>query len=270
MKTRIISGVLMMPLLLFVWYGKTPLFCLCLALALIGLHEFFKGLAVMGRRPASWIGYASVVALYAITYLFLFVKVLSAESYALAMNLWLFATVAAALFVSLFRKDHDVFDGPLAALAALYIGYFSIHIVLTSENTSWIWLVFLSAFGTDTMAYFTGYFLGKHKLCPNLSPKKTVEGAVGGVLGSMLLCLLYGLLFEPSGAVYCAAAGLFASPFAQAGDLIASAFKRKMGIKDYGKLIPGHGGVMDRIDSVLLTAPVIYYVYSVFFTLLAG
>ena len=121
-------------------------------------------------------------------------------------------------------------------------------------------LVVIASISNDIMAYFTGYFLGKHKLCPKLSPKKTVEGAVGGVIGSAVFCAVFALIAAPDKVMSCALAGLIASPFAQAGDLIASAFKRKMGIKDYGKLIPGHGGIMDRFDSVLLTAPFIYYV----------
>lgn len=262
MKTRIISGALMLPLLGFVWVGGVPLWAGCLLLALGGAYEFFKGLRAMGRKPSAPIGYLSIIALYALIYCYRFAGMV--QNLGFWLGCWLFLTMAAAFAISLFREDHDVFDGPLAAMIALYIGFFSSHIVFTeSLKGPVLWLIFISAFGTDTMAYFSGYFLGKHKLCPNLSPKKTIEGAVGGVLGSALLSFLFGLAFAPDHAVLYGISGLAASPFAQAGDLIASAFKRKMGIKDYGKLIPGHGGIMDRVDSVLLTAPVIYYIFSI-------
>ena len=122
-----------------------------------------------------------------------------------------------------------------------------------------IWLVFLSAFGTDIMAYFTGMAIGKHKLCPNLSPKKSVEGAVGGVVGSIVFCGLFGWLVIPDMLTECLIIGALGSVVAQLGDLSASAFKRQMGIKDYGNLIPGHGGILDRFDSVMFTAPLVYY-----------
>ena len=122
-----------------------------------------------------------------------------------------------------------------------------------------VWLVFLSAFGSDIFAYFTGFAIGKHKLCPEISPKKTVEGAIGGIIGSSLLCGIFGMIFYKEQILNCFVMGFVGAFFAMGGDLIASVFKRKMKIKDYGNLIPGHGGILDRFDSVLLTAPFIYY-----------
>ncbi|HJC56045.1 MAG TPA: phosphatidate cytidylyltransferase [Candidatus Eisenbergiella intestinipullorum] len=128
-----------------------------------------------------------------------------------------------------------------------------------------VWLIFISSWICDTCAYLSGMAFGKHRLTPVLSPKKSVEGAVGGVLGSALVGALFGHLllngiFEGQemaliSAVICAAGAVIS----QIGDLAASGIKRNHGIKDYGKLIPGHGGVMDRFDSVLFTAPIIYY-----------
>ena len=126
-----------------------------------------------------------------------------------------------------------------------------------------VWLVLLTAFGTDIMAYFSGYLFGKHKLCPKISPKKTVEGAIGGALGSMVLCGIFAKLFLPALFMHCLIIGLLGGIVSQFGDLTASIFKRKMGIKDYGNLIPGHGGILDRFDSVLFTAPLVYYYIAV-------
>ena len=121
-------------------------------------------------------------------------------------------------------------------------------------------LVFLAAWITDTFAYFTGFFFGKHKLCPNISPKKTVEGAVGGVVFCIISFLVYGIVvsgmfkIQPN-YVGLAVVGLVMSVLAQVGDLLASVIKRTYGVKDYGRVFPGHGGVLDRFDSVLLLAP---------------
>lgn len=127
-----------------------------------------------------------------------------------------------------------------------------------------VWLILLSSWGCDTCAYCVGMLIGKHKMSPVLSPKKSVEGAVGGVVGAGLLGALYGLIVKEKiadervvlfFAVICGVGALIS----MVGDLAASAIKRNADIKDYGKLIPGHGGVMDRFDSVIFTAPVIYF-----------
>ena len=128
-----------------------------------------------------------------------------------------------------------------------------------TDYSLFIWIVVIAAFGSDICAYFTGYFLGRHKMAPNLSPKKTIEGAVGGLIGSSLLSGLFGFIFMKEMAVVCLVLGLAGGAAGMAGDLTASMFKRKMGIKDYGTLIPGHGGIMDRFDSVIFVAPVVYY-----------
>ena len=127
-----------------------------------------------------------------------------------------------------------------------------------------VWLIFLCSWGCDTCAYCVGMLIGKHKMSPVLSPKKSVEGAVGGVVGAALLGAIYaavvGSHLEAENpvityAIICAVGALIS----MVGDLAASAIKRNQGIKDYGKLIPGHGGILDRFDSIIFTAPIIYY-----------
>lgn len=127
-----------------------------------------------------------------------------------------------------------------------------------------VWMIFISSWICDTCAYFSGVTLGKHKLAPVLSPKKSIEGAVGGVLGSAATGALFAYVlgqmevpFNPQIWKFALIGGAGAV-ISQIGDLAASAIKRNYGIKDYGKCIPGHGGVMDRFDSVIFTAPVIY------------
>lgn len=123
----------------------------------------------------------------------------------------------------------------------------------------------VSAFSSDVFALFAGMTLGKHKLAPKLSPKKTIEGSVGGILGAGFMCVLYGLIIRGVWGVNPNLLGLFAygivaSPIAQLGDLNFSYIKRESGIKDYGNLFPGHGGVLDRFDSVIFCAPFTYIV----------
>ena len=130
-------------------------------------------------------------------------------------------------------------------------------------------LCLICSFATDIFAYFTGYLFGKHKLIPAVSPKKTVEGAIGGVVFCVLFLLLFGFIIEVSvGAkanyLVLAIGGIFISVVSQIGDLVMSLIKRKYGIKDYGKLFPGHGGVLDRCDSVLAVTIVITIIGTYF------
>ena len=128
-----------------------------------------------------------------------------------------------------------------------------------------VWMIFISSWICDTCAYAVGMMFGKHKLAPVLSPKKSIEGAIGGIVGSAVVGALYAHFVVESvisdqnvlwAFVLISAVGAVIS---QVGDLAASAIKRNHEIKDYGKLIPGHGGVMDRFDSVIFTAPMIYF-----------
>lgn len=127
-----------------------------------------------------------------------------------------------------------------------------------------VWLILISSWGCDTCAYCVGMLIGRHKMSPILSPKKSVEGAVGGVLGAAALGALYGYIVrsrfpDERAVLFLALICAVGSLISMVGDLAASAVKRNADIKDYGKLIPGHGGVMDRFDSVIFTAPVIYF-----------
>ncbi len=127
-----------------------------------------------------------------------------------------------------------------------------------------VWMIFISSWISDTFAYLTGVMIGRHKLAPVLSPKKSIEGSVGGIVGAALFGALFGAymnntLGETQYVIILAVVGGVGSVISQVGDLAASAIKRNHEIKDYGKLIPGHGGIMDRFDSVIFTAPITYF-----------
>ncbi len=138
-----------------------------------------------------------------------------------------------------------------------------VGIMIESGGKYMVLFPFAAAWMSDTGGYFVGRFFGRHKLCPKISPKKTVEGAIGGVLFAVIASAAYCAVLqficgvEPSWVIICLL-GLVCSPIAQFGDLIFSFIKREQGIKDFGKLIPGHGGFMDRCDSILVVAPIVW------------
>jgi phosphatidate cytidylyltransferase len=151
----------------------------------------------------------------------------------------------------------------LVLLGVLYIGFFTPHVVLLRAGAyGWQWVLFtvFGAMGSDSGGYFAGRFMGRHKLAPAISPSKTFEGAVGAVAGAMLVAWLSRLLFFPAlGVLEAPALGGAISLLAQLGDLSESALKRAFGAKDSGWIIPGHGGILDRLDSILF--PVVFISY---------
>ena len=157
-----------------------------------------------------------------------------------------------------------------AGFSFLYCPVLLSYIYMTRNLTQGIflvWLIFSASWGCDTCAYAVGKLLGKHKLAPVLSPKKSIEGAIGGVAGAALIGFLYAWGLQKAGVTAISDDAIWAFPLisgvgavlSQLGDLAASGIKRDHNIKDYGRLIPGHGGIMDRFDSVIVTAPLIYY-----------
>lgn len=147
-------------------------------------------------------------------------------------------------------------------LGGFYISFFMFHLYLLND-TIFVWYIYIIAFGNDTFAYFTGKLFGKHKLSPILSPKKTIEGAVGGIAGSIVITIIYNSFFGKYNIGLIIIFTIIASIFSISGDLIASKIKRDNNIKDYSNFLPGHGGFLDRFDSVLLVSPIIYY-FSIF------
>ncbi|MDQ0286661.1 phosphatidate cytidylyltransferase [Desulfofundulus luciae] len=157
-------------------------------------------------------------------------------------------------------------EGAVTLLATLYIGLFVYIYLLRLLPNGWIWLTFtlVGTWSSDTVAYFIGKRWGRRQLAPALSPGKTVEGAVGGLAGSLLAAVAFMIIypFLPRGPMLLL--GLLLGLAAVVGDLVESAFKRQAGVKDAGDIIPGHGGILDRFDSMLFTAPLVYYYVGMF------
>ena len=176
---------------------------------------------------------------------------------------YLIAVLAADVFS---RGTLDFADSAAAFLCVFYVTVsFASIVLLRGVGRYFYLLTFIGPWVSDTFAYLTGRAVGKHKLIPEVSPKKTVEGSIGGIvfaaLGFVGFAALVHAVFDPSlspNFVVLAVSGAVVSVISQIGDLSASVIKRRYGVKDYGWLFPGHGGVMDRFDSVLLTAPVLF------------
>ena len=167
------------------------------------------------------------------------------------------------LYISVARSLHFLKGWLLAAGGPLYLGFTLSYVLLLREleqGTQWLVLALFSAFTTDTGAFFVGRALGRHRMAPRISPGKTWEGAAAGLLAGIATALLLDALFGLPLALHEAAVlGVGASLAAQGGDLVESALKRYVGAKDTGRLIPGHGGVLDRLDSIVLALVLVYY-----------
>ena len=260
--TRLISGIVLLAIILVTGIlGGPVLFAFNLAISLVGLWEFQK-VFHLEKDLLGVLGTVFAVIYYGGVYLGI---PLAAGTLLLISYLM----ILMAVYVFTFPKYRT------EQVMAAYFGFCYVPVMLSflyqtrtlpveGEVTSAVyWLIFICSWGCDTCAYVVGMLLGKHKLAPVLSPKKSIEGAVGGVVGSALLGYLYGMYFTAHPvvvAILCAVGAVVS----QIGDLAASAIKRNHEIKDYGKLIPGHGGILDRFDSVIFTAPIIYTLAALF------
>ncbi|ABR48835.1 phosphatidate cytidylyltransferase [Alkaliphilus metalliredigens QYMF] len=258
MLTRIISALIGIPLLLFiVVQGGIFIYLGVLIISLIGLKEFYIALEKKQIQPIKWIGYISSFLLLTDFYLS------SNGSFFLPIIVLSILTLSV---IGVLNIKYNFIDSIITLYGMIYVVGFLGHIILThnQENNVIIWLIFLTAWGTDTFAYFSGYLFGKTKLCPLISPKKTIEGAIGGILGSMITSGIFAYFFIPEALIPIIILGFIGSIFSQIGDLTASKIKRYIGIKDFGNIMPGHGGVLDRFDSIIFTAPVVYYFLILF------
>lgn len=223
-----------------------------LIISLIALWEFYN--ACKGKfAPLETVGYIGAVLIL------MLINFTSRCSY---IYMLLFILIIALNIIKLINNKYNFIDISITLYGLAYIPFLLGHILLITKqaNNIVIWLIFITAWGTDTLAYFSGYLFGRKKLCPSISPKKTVEGAIGGTLGSMVISLIFGYFFLREHLFAVLLIGILGSIMAQIGDLSASSIKRHIGIKDFGNIMPGHGGVLDRFDSILFAAPTVYYI----------
>ena len=272
MKVRTITSAILLaitiPILLLSEYLVYPI-----ALALVSLAAIFELFRVIGVHKYWVISVPAYVLSMALPLSSYFVGSEGRIEYLLFVAIAIFAYLLYVMSVAVFSKGEIV----SSKSAEVFMSFTYVVASFTSLCTIryinhgmlCFLLVFLTAWGSDAMAYIVGSLIGKHKLIPDVSPKKTVEGSIGGVLCSMLLCMAYGLVIEliteyTANYLTLAITGLILAVVSQIGDLIASLIKREYGVKDYGNLLPGHGGIMDRFDSILAVSTPLMVICIIF------
>ncbi len=257
MKTRIITAIIAICILLPVLFlSGTVVFPIAIAIvSSIAVYEMMKCIGVKDLKVTLPLYFFAVAGPLLIRYSIDIYKAATLSFVAGALYLLYLFTIAVL--------SHGKFDfariSTVFAVALYIIISFSsiVYIRDFGDFGKYLYLlIFIGAWVTDTFAYFTGVFFGKHKLIPDVSPKKTVEGSIGGIFFCILAFVIFGIVTKKffgtdANFIFLAVGGLVISVVSQVGDLIMSVIKRHYGIKDYGKLFPGHGGILDRFDSVL-------------------
>lgn len=242
------------PFILFIFWGGLPLKIFTIILSVLGMYEFYKALKEKNFKPIEPIGYI-LLGLY---YLF-------DNNFETLMFLVIIGTFL-LLIVPVIDLKYTFIDVAITLLGFLYVGILFSFIYLVSAKDGgnfYVWLIFIGSWITDTAAYYAGRLFGKTKLCPKVSPKKTIEGSIGGLIGSVIFCGVLGAFANNYIVTFplyhFLIIGGLCGVFSQLGDLVASSVKRYVGIKDYSNLIPGHGGILDRFDSILFSGVVVFY-----------
>ena len=260
MLTRIITSIVALAVFFAVIIGGNIPLTIAVVLVIFALlYEMYT--AVTKSNAARAAGYISAVLVLAGVYFGMLDAAIAA------------VVILALIFTVFLHGKLDFKELFSVSFVSVYIPLFMSYIPRLSVDMGMRYaaFIFIIAWGSDTFAYFCGTFFGKHKLIPKVSPKKTVEGSAGALVAVMLLCMLYAFIMDrfdlhiggvnPGvfGYIKVGLLGAVTAAVSQLGDLAASAIKRDSGIKDYGKIFPGHGGFMDRFDSVIFIAPVVYY-----------
>ena len=274
MLQRVLVAVIGVPLLLFVvlWAPTWATAAFLCALCVIAAHELLS--AVCGKEKGNrWFGLAGIMGICVVL---LAALAGNAEAAGIAVLVkWLLVAFVVLLFVCVvveYGKDRaisflDLTTILIAGIAIPLSMSCLMRLRMLPYGGGLLLIVMVAAFCSDTMALFAGMAFGKHKLAPKVSPKKTREGAVGGLVGGMVGMILFRIVFFLVTEVqlnigWCVLLGLLGAAMGQLGDLSFSAIKREYGIKDYGRLLPGHGGVLDRFDSVIFAAPIVWLIVS--------
>ncbi len=258
---RLISGIILVIIaLVTIILGKDVLLVTVVAISVIGFYELAKVYGLQWKFPGIC-GYIATIGYYAL------IRMDYKEYIIVFFIAYLIVLMGTYVFTFPKFKAEDVmvcFFGMFYVVLMLSYIY---QVRMMQDGAYIVWLIFLCSWGCDTCAYLVGVMFGKHKMAPVLSPKKSIEGGIGGVAGAALLGFIYATIFKDKITIdnaniifpiVCAVGGIIS----QIGDLTASGIKRNHDIKDYSRLIPGHGGILDRFDSVIITAPIIYYLVA--------
>lgn len=281
MKNRVITSVAilaaMLTVVIFSEFIVYPL-----ALALLAIIATFEVLRVIGSHKISTLSIPAYLISAAFPLTAYFVDSNNSLEFLLILAAVVFVYLVWLMGVSVFSKGKIAFSKvseTLVGVTYVAVSFTSLSLIRYINHNFGVFLVvlvFVISWTCDTAAFAVGSLIGKHKLIPEISPKKTVEGAIGGVVFSALLCALYGLGLDlviekiQVNYLYLVLFGIILSVVSQLGDLIASLIKREYGVKDYGRIFPGHGGVLDRFDSVLAVSTILLILSIVFPPFVAG
>jgi phosphatidate cytidylyltransferase len=260
LKKRVITGIVLFVFLLIILWanGPFPWFAIAAAvLAMFGLWEFYGMVSASGKgKPVVWLGMALALV-------FIFQPLIPWDN---DIGILLTASVVLPLLWVMLRRDHEGACSSWAFTLAgiMYLGWLaSLYVALMEfqpQGRDWVILALFCTFACDTSAFFVGRAFGRHQMSPSISPHKTWEGAAGGMAGAIAIGLAVAWYFKlPLSVIQALGLSVVIAIFAQVGDLVESLFKRNMGAKDSGKTLPGHGGVLDRIDGVVFAGLVVYY-----------
>ncbi|MBN2260940.1 MAG: phosphatidate cytidylyltransferase [Clostridiales bacterium] len=249
MIKRLVSSIVALPILLYVLiHGGMVLKISSFIVIGIALYEYYLSTKILNL-------FTFIGGIVTTMYLYLF----GFEYFELFLTLMMFLFLLTGLFTETMKIDKiGLFQ---ISIFYIIVPIYLLNGISSSDFPVMVWLVFIIAWGSDTFAYFTGRLIGKHKLAPTISPKKTIEGSVGGIIGATLSSMIFYYYFdlrELSSLTVFAGFIIITTVISQLGDLVASKIKRIFNIKDFGKIMPGHGGILDRFDSVLIIIPLVY------------
>ena len=269
LKKRIITSLWFVPLLVIVvWFGGEPGFtALMVIFGILAALEFYRMVAMSKAPPLTYFGLIWT-ALFILSRNSELLAILEPRfNLSLVTPLLLTSAVVLSLIGLLSRRQKEgAFTSWAWTIAGiLYVGWLLSYLVALrglDAGRNWVFFALFTTWASDTTAFFIGRKLGRHKLAPNISPGKTWEGATGGILGAIIVSILFFTATPfhlPLTYWQAIPLSILVSIFGQVGDLVESLLKRNMGVKDSGKLMPGHGGVLDRMDSIIFASIVVYY-----------
>ncbi|MFD1037952.1 phosphatidate cytidylyltransferase [Virgibacillus byunsanensis] len=254
MKQRIITAILALIVFIpFVIYGNLPFAIFIYIIATVALFELMR----MHKVAA-----ISIPSILSFGLLWIILSSSFPETFFNKIEIMMIVVMLLLSYTVLAKNKFTFDDAGFILLGTIYIGMGFFYLIETrNEGLSYLFFVLLIIWSTDTGAYFVGRAFGKRKLWPKISPKKTVEGALGGVLLACIVGVIYQLIDPfPFSMIILIGATILASVFGQIGDLVESAFKRHYGVKDSGNILPGHGGMLDRFDSLLFVLPLLHFI----------
>lgn len=269
MKKRVIAGAVLTILVVSVIFLNIPLLdtLVVFLLSLVGMYEYNKAFKSAGYNLVPLIGYLSCFGVFLLGLNLDYSSMLTIICFGLPI-----IVILSFIYAVLTKLKTNIVDVALSIFSIIYIPvmFSFLKLILNLENGRlYIWFVIFGAFACDTLAYLIGSKFGKNKLCPDVSPNKTIEGSIAGIIGVILSYIIIYMI-----AKYCLNISLniwlvilmavSTGIVGQFGDLAESAVKRFCKIKDSGKIIPGHGGVLDRFDSIMFIAPVVYMILKVY------